>query len=156
MKKILGLMTILIFILASLTLAQAAGTCTQTVDSDSSVPGSYPAVRVLTFTCTADASDGSFPATALSSSNLQKLTGWFLMAVKTNPGATAPTDNWDFTITDGNAIDMLEGAGANRHTTTSQLVNAAHYLPVTDTWTLNITGNSVNSAIIALQAVFAR
>ena len=39
-----------------------------------------------------------------------------------NPGATAPTDNYDVTITDADGLDVLSGLGANRHTTTTQQV----------------------------------
>jgi len=40
----------------------------------------------------------------------------------TNPGTTAPEDNYDITITDEDSLDILNGAGANRHTTTTQAV----------------------------------
>jgi hypothetical protein len=38
----------------------------------------------------------------------------------TNPGATAPTDNWDLTITDSEGHDVLQGAGADRDTTNTE------------------------------------
>ena len=40
----------------------------------------------------------------------------------TNPGTTAPEDNYDITITDEDSLDILNGFGANRHTTTTQAV----------------------------------
>ncbi len=43
----------------------------------------------------------------------------------TVPGAdtAAPTDNYDITITDSDGDDVLLGAGANRHTSTTQHVS---------------------------------
>lgn len=41
-------------------------------------------------------------------------------SVVTNPGATAPTDNWDLTITDVDGYDVLQGVGADRDTTNTE------------------------------------
>lgn len=56
----------------------------------------------------------------------------YLYLVVTDPGSTAPTDNWDLTITDAGAgdIDLLAGAGANRHTTTTQYNVPASTVPM--------------------------
>lgn len=40
----------------------------------------------------------------------------------TNPGTTAPESNYDITITDEDSLDILNGAGANRHTSTTEVV----------------------------------
>jgi len=40
----------------------------------------------------------------------------------TNPGATAPSANYDITITDDDGVDILNGAGANRHTSNTETV----------------------------------
>ena len=41
----------------------------------------------------------------------------------TNPGATAPTDNYDVTLVDDiTGLDILGGAGANRDTSTTESV----------------------------------
>jgi len=109
-------------------------------------------VKVVTFTCTADASDGSFPATTISANIKGRL-----LQIATNPGATAPQDNYDITITDADGIDVLQGVGANRDTSNSEvaaIVYATSLNPViaeTDTLTLNITGNNVNSAISVIK-----
>jgi hypothetical protein len=98
----------------------------------------------------------------MSAATLSQLKSWYLYKVITNPGSTAPTDNWDFTLSDSDGIDVMGGNGANRHTTTSQmtapLLTTGVYFaqPVLDTWTLAITGNSNNSAGIVLKAVFVR
>lgn len=110
------------------------------------------------FTCTADASAATFPATTTTDSFAGKLS-----RVVTNPGATAPQDNWDFTLADADGIDLLNSEGANRHTTTSQECfpkwpNAAGsgYVyaakPFHGTLTLTVSGNNVNSAIVVITA----
>ena len=43
----------------------------------------------------------------------------------TDPGATAPTDNYDITITDSNSVDVLAAAGANRDTANTEYVASA-------------------------------
>lgn len=139
----------------------AAGTVTQSV-SMVCESTSTNCVKVLRYTATGDGADGAYPATAMSSTTLDKLRGWYLYKIITNPGSPAPTDNWDFTLSDTDGIDVLGGNGANRHTTTSQmtapLLTTGVYFaqPVLNTWTLAITGNSTNSAAIVIQAVFVR
>ena len=95
-----------------------------------------------------DSGDGSFTSVALA----QKIDG-FLLKLVTDPGATAPTDNYDITITDAEGFDLLQGLAANRHTTTSQnieivmLATGNHpAVSATDTLTLNISGNATISA----------
>ena len=48
-----------------------------------------------------------------------------LITLVTDPGATAPTADYDVTITDDNSQDVLVGAGIDRHTTTTELVGEA-------------------------------
>jgi hypothetical protein len=45
-----------------------------------------------------------------------------ILRVTFNPGATAPTDNYDVTLTDEDGIDVLGGQGANRDTANSESV----------------------------------
>jgi hypothetical protein len=42
--------------------------------------------------------------------------------VVTNPGATAPSANYDITLVDEDGIDIAQGLLANRHTTNSEEV----------------------------------
>ncbi len=46
-----------------------------------------------------------------------------LISLVTNPGATAPTDNYDVVINDDNSEDVLVGAGVDRDTANTELVN---------------------------------
>lgn len=139
MKKILALAAIVLLLLPGM--AVAAGTCTATSTE------SRQSIIVVTWTCVADASDGSYPATA---SNVG-VRGW-LYAVDTIPGSTQPTDNWDATITNASGYDLLGGGLTNRDT-----ANAERAIPTKTAWvdgpiTLTITGNSVNSANIVVKA----
>jgi len=115
-------------------------------------------VKVVTLTCTADSSDGSYPATALTGipSNGR---GGRLLQIITDPQSTAPQDNYDITVTDSGGADLLLGVGANRDTANTEVAviatNGAH--PVyagTDTLTLNITNNNVNSAGIVIKLYY--
>lgn len=128
-----------------------AGTVTQT-----SLPDSVGGVKVITLTCTADASDGSYPSTALT----KKFSG-YLLALETNPGTTAPTANYDIAITDADGHDVLEGVGADRHTSSTEKVSIVYsgtavHPPVasSDTLTLAITNNSANSAVTVIKLYY--
>jgi hypothetical protein len=46
----------------------------------------------------------------------------FLIKLVTDPGSTAPTDDYDITLMDENGIDALAGAGMNRDTSTTEQV----------------------------------
>ena len=109
-------------------------------------------VNVVTFTCTADSSDGSYPSTTISTN----IKGRLLQIVTDPDGDTAPQDNYDITITDSGGADMLLGVAANRDTANTEVAivesNGAHSVVAeTDSLTLNITNNNVNSAGIVIK-----
>jgi len=55
-------------------------------------------------------------------------------------GGTQPSDNYDITITDGDGVDVLAGAGANRdNVATEQVLAASLGCVANDTLTLNVT-----------------
>ena len=43
-----------------------------------------------------------------------------ILRVVTNPGATAPTDNWDVTLIDADGLDLFMGRGADRDTANTE------------------------------------
>ncbi len=45
-----------------------------------------------------------------------------IMRMVTNPGGTAPTDDYDITLVDADGVDLLAGEGSNRDTSTSEQV----------------------------------
>lgn len=113
-------------------------------------------VRKITATCTADAADGSFPNTVLPVFEGR------LLHLETNPGATAPTALYDITVEDQNAVDVLQGVGANRSATASERANIVYsggidhpVVDGSDALTLKIAGNAVNSAITVIDLVYA-
>lgn len=113
-------------------------------------------IGVITIAATGDASDGTFPDTALPAF------GGYLLALITNPGGTAPTNNYDITLVDADGLDRIQGVGANRSSTNSEQTaivrNATEIHPPViegETLTLNIDNNSVASAGIAIKIVYA-
>lgn len=128
----------------------AAGTVTQT---DVKVYGN---VRLLTFTCTADASAHTFPPTA----STVDIDG-FVFLVVTDPGTTAPTDDYDITLTDANGVDIMGGELLNRDESNSEQavplidgVFGSRY--VKGVLTINISNNSVNSAVVVVKIFYYR
>ncbi len=111
-------------------------------------------MAVVTLTLTGDASDGTIPDTALTT----KMSGR-LVCIVTNPGTPAPTSNYDLVLNDADGIDMLKGAGANRHASNSEAspieisANNRAGVPVAaeDTLTLVVTNQSVAAASIVIK-----
>ncbi len=84
-----------------------------------------------------------------------------LLAIETNPGTTAPTDNYDITITNADGTDVLQGVGANRDTANTEIAaivysGTAIHPPVckSDVLTLNVAGNSVNGATTKIKLYY--
>lgn len=153
--------------------AWAVGTCvvsdvTTTQNISNRVPDA--GTVIVTLTCTADATAGTFPSTTIPLTgsypsgtilNAYNLTGYILYEVGRKPGTTAPTANYTTTITDtrGFAIDQaLLGSGS---ATAAQLTSMSPttapfpvYPVVRGALTVAITGNLVNSAQITLDLIF--
>lgn len=70
-------------------------------------------IKRVVFTWTSDASGNATGTTG------NAIDGEIVRVV-TNPGATAPSDNYDVVITDADGVDVLGGAGANRDTANSE------------------------------------
>lgn len=75
-----------------------------------------------------------------------------IITLVTNPGSAAPDPNYDVTILDEFSEDVLVGAGMNRHTSTTELVNQATLGAVAGhKLTLTITGaNDEKEGIVYL------
>jgi hypothetical protein len=123
---------------------------------------------VMEIDIVADSGDGSVDNITLGSSSVAlsdieqlRQKGYFLYALVTDPGTTAPTDNYDITLNSvtpaGTAIDMLGGNGANRDEANTEYASMQVAYPVTNTtMTLTVSNNSVNSAQIKVLLFFAR
>lgn len=144
MKKI-----VLALLLVMGVAGSAYGAGTVAITTTNFGPESPSKYYTVTYTWTADASDGSVPATAA-----QFPYGGYIVRVVTNPGTNAPSDNYDLTLTDADGVDVVGGALANRDTSNTESV-----VPIVDSVnsiyggslvagsiTMNLTNNSVNSA----------
>lgn len=125
-----------------------------------------PQICKLVLTCTAgaagDANAGLFPATVInplavdSAGSLFDIRGLKIYSVKAYPGATAPTDATDVTITDEYSVDLLGGKGTDLVDATSKTwipagpANYAFAALITGNITVNITNNSVASAVTTI------
>lgn len=127
----------------------AVGTCTLTSDNitNHGYNNRYM-VRKIIVDWVASSSDGSLPTLTLSN-----LYGFCIKAI-TNPGTTAPTDNYDIKLGDPNdtGVDALASALVDRDTANTEVVYPTAsgactpcFLEKGD-YLLAITGNSVNSA----------
>ena len=141
----------IIIVLAILALASMAFAA----DSVVTVKTDYvnDGIEVVTFTWLANTTTGTVPATSTGTAwpdpQTQKA-GCIAKAV-TNPGSTAPTDNYDITLTDADAVDLMGGELANRDTATSEVAvpkidTTFGCSIVTGPFTLNISGQSVSAA----------
>lgn len=62
-----------------------------------------------------------------------------IVGLVTDPGATAPTDDYDITVTDQDGVDVLNALGANRDTANTEQVVTGMGFVVGSTLTLNVT-----------------
>lgn len=107
-------------------------------------------------TCTADAADGSYPVEQIP----YKLGGKFLHQIRVFPGATGPTADSDLYIPQHitTGYDLMNGAGENQiDNGTSDdrnfqptIDSAPATVGVFGTLFIEITGNSVNSAVVVI------
>jgi hypothetical protein len=74
---------------------------------------SRPGVRSVIWTWTSDASGD------VNGADTKALSGKALRFV-TNPGATAPSDNYDIVVNDADGVDIAAGSLGNRDTATSE------------------------------------
>ena len=78
-----------------------------------------------------------------------------ILAITTNPGATAPTDNWDVVLNNSDGFDILGAAGANRDTiVTERAAVTDGFVAGDETVTLVVTGNVVNDALIHIEITY--
>jgi hypothetical protein len=127
-----------------------------------------PQFLVITATFTADASNGSVPDLSITDA-AYGIAGYSLVMLLTDPGATAPTDNYDITVNEAlaaggstvNTTDAMGSEGLDRDTSTSEqavpLVGGVYgaRLIVGDL-TVSVANNSVNSATCAVALIFKK
>ena len=123
-------------------------------------PSGKHETRELTIACVGAASGGAIANTDLCAiSGLKaKLQGWGLWAVETIPGTPGPTDDSDVYLKTADATDMLAGNGVDQ---LDNAVNRFIYppvspMPIGPTLTLDVDGQSVNSAAYKIKLYLAR
>lgn len=111
--------------------------------------------KTITLAWTADA--GAVPNTVINAATYG-LAGWYLYSAETNPGATAPTADYDIVLNDADGVDVSGGLLMNRSDTVTQLVligNATHGFPVVrSNLTMVLTNNAVGAATGTLILTF--
>jgi len=105
--------------------------------------------RIITLSWTADASAATVPNKVIDASTYDIL-GWYFFSAETNPGDTAPTDNYDIVINDADGADIAGGLLMNRDTGNTEMVNigtSIHGYPIVrGNLTFVLSNNAVNSA----------
>jgi hypothetical protein len=85
--------------------------------------------------------------------------GWYLVQAETNPGTTAPTDNYDITLVSTGGIDIGCAKLMNRDETNTERVSVSSatlvYPMVIDSFTFTLSGNAVNGATGTLKLIFS-
>lgn len=111
----------------------------------------YPGFTINEYTLTMDS--GGTGTTAIP----YELAGE-IICIETDPGTTAPTANYDMQLLDDNSIDVMGGALANRHTSTSEraypIVNSVHIttgIPTEGALSVYRENNLVQDATVTLK-----
>lgn len=113
---------------------------------------------ILTFTCTADASAATYPTSVTTGS--ASIDGWVTRVV-TNPGSTAPTDNYDIALNDTGG-DIMQGALNDRDTANTEDAlpkdssGAVGWKRVHSVIVPIITNNSENSAVTVIKVYYIK
>jgi hypothetical protein len=153
MKKILSaLIVIAVMLMGSIALADDGTVTVSKIDLKTDV-------RVVKFSFIAN-STGVVPATSTTVTTCASRQCYplpngrigYIAKVVTDPGSTAPTDDYDITLTDDTTgADLLGGEGADRDTANTEEVvpkvgNAYAGNVAFTSFTLNISNNSANAA----------
>jgi len=145
---------ILIFaaVLALMVVTQSAFASGSIVQTDETIGN----IRVVILTCTADSSAATYPTTEITAFEGR------LLKITTAPGATGPTDNYDFVINNQYSTDVLGGRCADRDTADSEEVELWDNEPTgqitittLDALSIIISNNSVNSAVVVIRLYYA-
>lgn len=113
---------------------------------------------LVTVAWTASSSGGSVSAIALSelASTWSQLQGYWVARVVTIPGSPAPTNGYSITITTSNNLDITNATMSSLSSSAAQMFSLSTAPPITGVLTINLTGNSVNSAQGTIQLFVTR
>lgn len=142
MKRFISIFIALLLLLTPVAVF-AVGSVTAT--GPTKVSGPDATYYTITWAWTADSGAATVPTSTVSG-----ILG-YVVRVITNPGSTAPTDDYDIVLNDAYGCDVMGGALADRDTANTEqampiIGGASSGALVLDTLQLSISGNSVNSA----------
>lgn len=140
------MISILAFLFSVSGFAAGTSSISSQTTYDYSLGGTTKRVKKIKVAWTGSASDGTVPSLSIPMYG-------YLLKVVTDPGSTAPTDNYDIALGDPDdaSFDALGGALADRDTTSTEQVYPVKSGAVTPyflagTYTLSISNNSTHSA----------
>lgn len=100
----------------------------------------------------------TWTSTAGGAADLVTTKGYYgeVLALFTNPDATAPTDDYDITITDELGFDVMQGAGANRDTANNETAVPTAKSVAFGPLTLNVTNAGAAKAGVAVLYILGK
>lgn len=155
MKRLSILAILLMLLIPAVALSVGTGTYTTSYNPDQAT--NYK-TKILTVSITDDTAGTTV---ALAETDVL---GYFLCSMETNPGGTAPTDDYDIVINTAGGADLLGGAGMNRDQTNTEIAyptidstsGQKGCVPINSALSLVLSGNSVNNATVAIKLLFVR
>ncbi len=156
MKRFTGL--VLGFVFLTMLFCNSSFAVGLTLESFTISPKEQMAELVYTLTT---AADGSFPTEVLAPGITGQLKWFYLDMILVDPGSPSPTSLYDIKIRDAYTVDILGGNGDDRSATEGEQI-----LPkvsgsegdrlITTGLKIEMTGNSVNGAIIKIVLIFIK
>jgi len=155
MKRLSILAMLLVLLIPAMAFSVGTGTYTTSYNPDQATNYKH---KVLTVSITDDTAGTTV---ALAETDVL---GYWLCAMETNPGSTAPTDDYDIVINTAGGADLLGGAGANRDTANTEIAyptvdsttGQKGCVPINSALSLVLSGNSVNNATVAIKLFLTR
>ena len=155
MKRLSILAILLVLLMPAMAFSVGTGTYTTSYNPDQATNYKH---KVLAVSITDDTNGTTVALTETD------VLGYWLCAMETNPGSTAPTDDYDIVINTAGGVDILGGAGANRDTSTTETAyptidstsGQKGCVPINSALSLVLSGNSVNNATVAIKLFLTR
>lgn len=156
-RAMLALAVLLLVVLP----AQVFALGSWTTSTLAAVPNSN--IRTMTVTFTADAAAATVPDYTFTAADIAFVKGYHFYGAETNPGAVAPSDNYDIVVTSAQGADLFGTALTNRDQTNTEWASPKpngsdiSYPPLDGTaLTISVSGNVVNSATSAIKFYLVR
>lgn len=157
MKKLIFLVMAALVLMPTIVFAVAGTSTTPAVAYNADQLTNYKS-KVISFTIT-DKAAGTTVAIAETD-----VLGYWLCSMETNPGATAPTDDYDIVINSAGGADLLGGAGANRDQANTEIAyptidstsGQKGCVPVNGALSLVLSGNNVANATVEVKLLLVR